>query len=115
MTGDPAAARWCAELAAALLTASERTARLAVMIAEDWLDDHGREWAEQAALLQRELDRSAAEAADLGAQMTEPGPVPAHLPLVAGGTSRRGPRLGGTAGTHVDHEYGMSIAELPPG
>lgn len=116
MTPDPGvAARWCVEVAAVLLAASDRTARLAVQVAGDWLDDRGREWAERVALLHRELDRSAAEAADLGARLAHADPGPAGLPAIAAGMSRRrGPRLGDTAGVRTDDEIGMQIAELPP-
>lgn len=110
MTGSDTS--WCADVAAVLLAASDQTARLAVRIAEDWLDDRGREWAERAALLHRELDRMATEAAHLGAQ---PDPALPVLPTLVVGTGRRGPRLGGTAGERADDAYGMSIAELPPG
>ncbi len=110
-------ADWCAEVVAVLVEASDRTARLAVAIAEDWLDDRGREWAERAALLHRELDRLAADAARRGAERADPDPFP--LPVLAApgrrGPRLGGPRLGGTAGTRVDDEDGMRIAELPPG
>lgn len=113
MTAAPdAAAGWCAEVAAALLAASERVARLSVQVGEDWLDDRGREWAERAALLHRELDRAAARAAELGARQDDP--VPAiPMPIVPLGP-RRGPRLGGTGGVRADDGTGMRIAELPP-
>ena len=111
MTPD-SEARWCADVAAVLLEASDRTARLALRIAEDWLDDRGREWAERAALLHRELDRMAADAARRG---TEPDPTPELLSPLVTGPARRGPRLGGTSGVRADDASGMRIAELPPG
>ena len=107
--------RWCADVAAVLRAASDQTARLAVQIAEDWLDDRGREWAERAALLHRELDRIAGDAAHLGTRLAHPEPAPPVLTTVVAGTGRRGPRLGGTAGERADDAYGMRIAELPPG
>ncbi len=117
MTAETAAAAgWCGEVAAVLAAASERTARLAVQIAEDWLDDRGREWAERAALLHRELERSAAAAAALGTRFTGPDPSSSVLwpigPVIA---RHRGPRLGGTSGARTGDDTGMQIAELPPG
>jgi hypothetical protein len=107
--------RWCADVAAVLRAASDQTARLAVRVAEDWLDERGREWAERVALIHRELDRMATEAADLRARIADPDTAPPLPATIGAGTGRRGPRLGGTAGERVDDTYGMRIAELPPG
>jgi hypothetical protein len=105
------AARWCADVAAVLFAASDRTARLAVGIAEDWLDDRGREWAERVALLRRELDRSAEDAAEQGRRLADSGTAPLIAPT---GPARGGPRLGGVGGIRTEDDTGMRIAELPP-
>lgn len=114
---DPPAVQWCRGLAGLLVDAAVQVHRLAGRIAEDWPDDHGREWAQRAELLHRELGRDADIAAGLGSildrQDAEGAVLPPPLP---GGRapSGRGVRLGGTEASRIDDERGMRIAALPP-
>lgn len=119
----PPGARWRADLAATLAAASVRIRRLAAGIADDWLDEHGREWAERTSLLHRELDRLADAAAALGAELApSPADHPAPDPtaalragvLGASAARRPGARLGATTGTYACDEPGMRIAEFAP-
>jgi hypothetical protein len=118
------AARWCAEVAVTLTAGAVRLGRLAEGVAEDWLDEHGREWAERAALLHRELGRGATDAAELGEALARhadatdctdhtDGPMPTVAVPGRGARSPRA-RLGDTSGAHVDGERGMALVQLPP-
>jgi hypothetical protein len=118
VTDDPlhAAARWCAQLAEVLGDIGRRTVALGELVAHDWPDARGREWAERASLLGVLLGREATAAAEQGdayARQAADGPA---LPFpVPGGAGRRtGMRLGGTDAQRVDDERGMRIAELDP-
>lgn len=134
---DPQALRTAAHryagLAAALAEAGARTGGLAEQIARDWPDAHGREWAERAGRLRRELGREALAATELeealarrarAVDQESPGPSSAiptspaspALPPVAGAgrSTRPGMRLGGTESRREDGDRGMRIAELPP-
>lgn len=109
------AVRWCAVLAVTLAEASARAATLADRIVHDWLDDHGREWAERTAMLHRELGRDALAAAELGnlvaCRAAETSGTDLYPAVLAPG--RRGPRLGGTEASRADDERGMRLAQLP--
>lgn len=99
-------ARWCVGLVAALSDAAARVGELAGRIADDWPDEHGREWADRAAALHRDLDDNAHAAEQLGAGWgtgVDPGPAPPRV----------GMRLGGTRAARTDDDHGMRIAELP--
>lgn len=129
---DPAplaeAADWCAGLAAVLADVAGQAGGLAARIADDWSDDHGREWAERAALLRRELSRDALAATELATDLarrsadasltgapTTDSPTTGAGALsapVAGSTRPTGARLGGTDADRVDEERGMRIAQL---
>ena len=127
MSDDPAvlraaaesAAQWCLGLAVALAETAVQVGRLADRIADDWLDDHGRERAERTALLHRELGRDALAAAELGntlARLGADGPTPDPWSVAVAalrGRAGRGMRLGGTDVSRVDDERGMRIAQLP--
>lgn len=125
--GDPPDARWCAGVAASLAGASERVSRLALVIADDWRDARGQEWAERTTLLHRELGRVAAQATEIGTAIAQqaaevvappdpgadpPTPLPAAVPG-ATAAHARGPRLGAVAGDRTQDGLGMRIAELP--
>ncbi len=110
-------ARWCSGLADALADARDRMGGFSALVARDWPDTHGREWAELAGRLRRELGRLAEAAVELGEVLTRraadadadggaPGPAvgPAHRP---------GARLGGTDAARVGVERGVRIAALP--
>jgi hypothetical protein len=108
------AARWCARLAEVLGDVGRRTAELGELVAQDWSDARGREWAERTSLLGALLGREATAAAELGdAYARQAADAPA--PLFSGGAGRRtGMRLGGTEAQRADDERGMRIAELDP-
>lgn len=114
------AGRWCAGMAAALAAASARAATLAVRIAHDWPDDLGREQAERAAALHRELERDADAAEQLGRTLARHATEATGLPSSSllpgwtpGGARDRGARLGGTEAERVAEGRGMRIAQLP--
>ena len=88
--------RWCVGLVDALSEAAARVGELAGWIADDWPDQHGREWAERATMLHRDLDDHARAAEQL-----------------ATAWGRIGMRLGGTSASRTDDDRGMRIAELP--
>lgn len=123
---DPEALRTSARryglLATALAEAGARVARLSRQIAEDWPDAHGREWADRADRLCRELGRDALASAELGealareAAATERAAstaVAQGCPAGGPAPSGRGMRLGGTDSRREDDGRGMRIAELP--
>jgi hypothetical protein len=100
--------RWCTRLAAALDDAARRVARIAGQLADDWPDAAGREWAERAARLGRDLHRDAVAADELRSDLVRAAePAPAEVPRLPAGV-----RLGGTSGVRVGEERGMRIAEL---
>jgi hypothetical protein len=108
------AARWCARLAEVLGDVGRRAVELGELVAQDWPDSRGREWAERSTLLGALLGREAAAAADLGdAYARQAGDAPGPL-FPSGGGRRTGMRLGGTDAQRVDDERGMRIAELDP-
>lgn len=124
---------WCGALATALRDAAIEAGGIAGGITQDWLDDRGREWAERAERVARELVRDAEAAEDLagalareaggpgGSVASSGGPGASGLPgaaqvaaaLAAAGALRPGARLGGTEATRVDDERGIRIAQLP--
>jgi hypothetical protein len=110
------AARWCARLAEVLGDVGRRTAELGELVAHDWPDARGREWAERTSLLGALLGREATAAAELGdAYARQAADAPAPLfPGMGGAGGRSGMRLGGTDAQRVDDERGMRIAELDP-
>ncbi|MHA6617522.1 hypothetical protein [Pseudonocardia sp. DLS-67] len=95
------AARWCARLAEVLGDVGRRAVELGQLVARDWPDAHGREWAERTSSLGGLLQREATAAAELGGSYARAGR----------GT---GMRLGGTDAQRVDDERGMRIAGLDP-
>jgi hypothetical protein len=118
VTDDPlvAAARWCTQVAEVLGDVGRRAVQLGELIADDWPDARGREWAERTSLLGALLGREATAATELGEAYARQAADPA-TPLFpgAGGAGRRtGMRLGGTEAQRVDDERGMRIAELDP-
>jgi hypothetical protein len=118
VTDDPLvqAARWCAQLADVLGDVGRRAAQLGELVARDWPDPRGREWAESTSLLGSRLGREATAAAELGdvyARQAADAPPPL-FPGTGGVDRRTGMRLGGTDAQRVDDERGMRIAELDP-
>jgi hypothetical protein len=107
------AARWCAQLADALGDAGRRVAQLGELVARDWEDPRGREWAERTSLLGALLGREATAAAELGEACARQA-ADAPTSLFSGVGRRPGMRLGGTDAQRVDEERGMRIAELDP-
>lgn len=119
MTGGGAdLLRWCTAAAVDLVDAGVLAGRLAAAIAADWLDDNGREWAERAGRLGRELDAAAADAAHVARELARPDREPdpaliaAHGIALRGG-SGRGPRLGGTDGDRAGDDRGVHLPQLP--
>lgn len=96
------AVRWCARLAEVLGDVGRRAVELGQLVARDWPDARGHEWAERTSSLGALLGREATAAAELGGS----------YPRAGRGT---GMRLGGTDAQRVDDERGMRIAELDPG
>ncbi|TWF78376.1 hypothetical protein FHX44_114299 [Pseudonocardia hierapolitana] len=118
MTDDPLqeAARWGARLAEVLCDVGRRAGELAELVARDWPDPRGREWAERTSVLCSLLGREATTAAELGesyARQAADAPTP-PLPATGGAGRRTGMRLGGTDAQRTDDERGMRIAELDP-
>jgi hypothetical protein len=95
------AARWCARLAEVLGDVGRRAGELGQLVARDWPDSRGHEWAERTSALGALLGREATAAAELGGSYTR-------------ADRRTGMRLGGTDAQRVDDERGMRIAELDP-
>jgi len=95
------AARWCARLAEVLGDVGRRAGELGQLVARDWPDPRGREWAERTSALGGLLGHGARAAAELGGSYTR-------------ADRRTGMRLGGTDAQRVDDERGMRIAELGP-
>jgi plasmid replication initiation protein len=95
------AARWCARLAEVLGDVGRRAVELGQVVARDWPDARGHEWAERTSALGALLGREATASAELGESYARAGR----------GT---GMRLGGTDAERVDDERGMRIAELDP-
>jgi hypothetical protein len=120
--GDDAVRQWCTEATEVLRDAAVRAGHLAAAVATDWLDDHGREWAERITTLRRDLAHTAGQAEELAKRLHEPdgadselGRAMAAALRAASAASRacNGPRLGDTSGTRVDDEHGVHIAQLP--
>lgn len=106
--------RWCRDVAAVLGAVAAQAGRLAAGIAADWLDDNGREWAERATLLHRELVRDASAAADLSTAPARSDDAESGVsPLGAGVGRDRRARLGGTDAVRAQDGIGMQVAELP--
>ncbi|MFC4942763.1 hypothetical protein [Pseudonocardia sp. GCM10023141] len=122
MTEPILSALWCTRLADVLADTAEQVGDLVGRLVQDWPDAHGSPWLERAGLLHRELDRQAADASQLGAELTRehadpvaaapPPPVDLVGALLAA-AHNRGARLAGTDGTRADPDRGMRIAELP--
>ena len=94
---------WLDAVAAELRDVVAELTRLAVEVVADWQDERGREWAERADGVARDLARQA----DAGTELAR----------CAGRASQdTGPRLGATDGTRVAEGYGARIATLsdPP-
>ena len=107
--------RWGAALAATLEEITRRLTRLAESVADDWSDEHGRDWSERAVRLRHDLSEQAAAAAGLGERIEPAGvPAPGGARLAAPPTGRPGVRLGDLDGHRVDDERGVRIAQLPP-
>lgn len=128
MTGaDDVLLRWCMRAGEGLAVAADRVGELAAAIAADWLDDHGREWAERTRRVRRDLGAASADAAAAGRLLTstdDPHDAegegsgrldPAVLVALLAAADRRdtGPRLGGTDGLRIDGARGVSLAQLP--
>jgi hypothetical protein len=118
VTDDPLqeAARWGARLAEVLGDVGRRAVELAELVARDWPDPRGREWAERISVLGSLLGREATAAAELGgsyARQAADAPAP-PFPASGGAGRRTGMRLGGTDAQRTDDERGMRIAELDP-
>jgi hypothetical protein len=119
-TEDPAR-QWCIDATEVLRDAATRAGRLAAAVAVDWLDDHGREWAERIDALRRDLTDASERAEDLAQQLRDLDPADPGLGSAlaaalraASATSRgSGPRLGDTSGMRVNNEHGVHIAQLP--
>jgi hypothetical protein len=118
VTDDPLlqAARWCTQLAEVLGDVGRRAAQLGELVARDWPDASGREWAERTSFLGSLLGREATAAAELGdAYARQAADTPTSpFPGTGGAGRRTGMRLGGTEAQRVDDERGMRIAELDP-
>jgi hypothetical protein len=115
VTDDPLrdAARWCARLADVLGDVGRRAVGLGELVARDWPDARGRDWAERTSELGVLLGREATAAAELGEAYARQA-VDAPGPALPGPGRRTGMRLGGTDAQRVDDERGMRIAELDP-
>jgi hypothetical protein len=107
------AARWCARLAEVLGDVGRRAVELGELVARDWPDARGHEWAERTSLLGALLGREATAAAELGEAYTRQA-ADEPVPLFPGAGRRTGMRLGATDAHRVDDERGMRIAELDP-
>lgn len=94
--------------------------QVSAAVGRDWSDEHGRAWAERAALVRRvlvlELDaaigtsRLVADAVR-DAVESDAARLPAAAPTPGPGRSG-GPRLGGTSAERVDDQRGVRIAQL---
>lgn len=118
---------WCRAVAAVVDDAAARIAGLAGRIAHDWPDERGREAAERAALMHRQLARDATAVTELGrsivammaALATATNEEPATAPAGSRYGGRRpgdrneGPLLGGTEGARADDARGPQIPQLP--
>lgn len=116
---DPSQARWCVALGETLSDVGRRVGRLSVLIAQDWPDERGREWAERLGLLHRRLGRDASAAVELGDRLVrqpervDDGGLPPATGTVSNGARRPGMRLGDTGASRAQEGRGMRIAELP--
>jgi hypothetical protein len=122
VTSDDAVRQWCTEATEVLREAAVRAGRLAAAVATDWLDDHGREWAERITTLRRDLADTAQQAEELTNMLRDPDGTDSELGRAmaaavraasAASSGGNGPRLGDTSGTRVDDEHGVHIAQLP--
>jgi hypothetical protein len=122
VTSDDAVRQWCTEATEVLREAAVRAGRLAAAVATDWLDDHGREWAERITTLRRDLADTAQQAEELTNILRDPDGTDSELGRAmaaavraasAASSGGNGPRLGDTSGTRVDDEHGVHIAQLP--
>lgn len=120
MTGDDLARQWCVQAAEVLADTASRAGQLAAALTTDWLDDHGRGWAERVAVLRRELVDAAQHADAVAARLRDTDASGFELAaaitaaLRASAVARaRGPQLGDTPGARVGDEHGVAIPELP--
>jgi hypothetical protein len=107
------AARWCARLAEVLGEVGRRAVALGDLVAGDWPDARGREWAERTSQLGASLGREAATVEELGEAYARQA-LDTPGPSFPGLGRHPGMRLGGTDARRVDDERGMRIAELDP-
>lgn len=110
-------ARWCSGLADALADARLRMGGFSELVDRDWPDTRGREWAELAGRLRRELGRQAEAAVELGEMLArraaDAEDYGGSSAPVVGPAQRSGARLGGTDASRVGADRGVRIAELP--
>lgn len=123
MSDDPdPVGPWCARLASTLGETAARFGAIVGWVGEDWSDARGREWAERATLLHRDLQLHAATATQLDERLVRAQLRPSDDPVAvveaalgaaaALAARSRGVRLGGTEGARTDQDRGMRIAEL---
>lgn len=106
--------RWLRECATRLAHVADGTGRTAERVQRCWVDERGREWVERAGLVRRQLERDAAECAELAdriarAAAVEPARAAEEPPA---GPAAPGPQLGSTAARRTDAARGIRIAIL---
>jgi hypothetical protein len=107
--GVDGARRWCAALLADLDELLPELRRLAEDIGEHWRDDRGRECADRAAAVHRQLGHDAGACAGLGRAIACAAVelTPARL------AAPSGPLLGSTAAERAEERRGVRIPTLP--